>query len=85
MDEVKGSTTGRSLTNEQWKDWTAKDGCSNSSELFERLEGEIERVIRTMAHDLIRGRAEIVAGLILARLAHKFRLGPTGEIDEDIP
>jgi hypothetical protein len=71
---------------EQLKDWTeSKAGRSNSSELFGRIERDIAVTIRNSAFDLLAGRTGMVAGLILAQLAHKFKLGPTGQIDEDIP
>lgn len=59
-------------------DWTIdpETGRSNSSELFRELCGEVEAVIRQSAHGLIAGRADQVAGLIMAQLAHVHHLIP---------
>jgi hypothetical protein len=59
-------------------DWTTADGITNSSAEFLKLKGEVHRLICNSAFDLINGRVEAVAGLILARLAHAHGLGPTG-------
>jgi hypothetical protein len=60
-------------------DWTAQDGRSNSSPEFNRLTEEVARLIRDSAHDLIAGRADRVAELIMAQLAHKHGLAPRKE------
>lgn len=67
------------------KDWTidSKTGRSNSSELFEILCKEVERIIRSDAFHLIGGRADMTARLILARLAHEFKLAPVREDSGD--
>lgn len=59
-------------------DWTIdpETGRSNSSELFRELCGEVEGLIRQSAHGLIAGRADQVAGLIMAQLAHVHHLAP---------
>jgi hypothetical protein len=57
-------------------DWTAKDGRSNSSDKFQELTQEVARIIRNSAFDLIAGRSETVAGLIMAQLAHNYEVGP---------
>lgn len=62
------------------KDWTQdKDGRANSSELFQGLVGEVDRLIKDSSHDLIAGQTRSVAGLILAQLAHKHGLSPAIE------
>lgn len=63
-----------------WADWTVdpRTGRSNSSPEFERLCFEVERLIRASAFDLIGGRADQVARLIMARLAHEHGLRPAG-------
>jgi len=61
------------------RDWTCDEfGVSNSSHEYLRLRDEIERLIRSDAHALIMGRADMTAGLILAQLAHKHNVGPLG-------
>lgn len=57
-------------------DWTANDGSANSSPIFLALSLEIERVIRSSAHDLIAGDADTVARVILANMAHKHGMVP---------
>lgn len=57
-------------------DWTAKDGRSNSSDLFKQLCAEVERLIRSDAFALIGGRADTTARLIMAQLAHLHGLAP---------
>lgn len=52
------------------EDWTCKDGRANSSDEYLRLVAEVEQLIRRSAHSLIAGRAQDVAGLIMAQLAH---------------
>lgn len=68
-------------------DWTAHDGRSNSSPEFHAATAVIEDIIRSSAHTLISGRADAVAGTILATLAHRHGLRPggsgTGEPDVD--
>jgi hypothetical protein len=59
------------------KNWTQNNsGVENSSPLFNKLCGEVERLIRHSAHDLIGGRAGTVAALIVAQLAHIHGLAP---------
>ena len=59
-------------------DWTRnKAGRSNSSEAFEFLVDEIERLIRNDARTLIAGYAGNTARLIVAQLAHVHGLKPT--------
>jgi hypothetical protein len=65
-------------------DWTV-DPIShryNSSPLFKHLEKEVTKIIHNSARDLISGRAEHVAGLILAQLTHKFGLVPSKSLGE---
>lgn len=59
-------------------DWTIdpETGRSNSSPLYRSLVGEVERLIRSEAHALISGRANMAAGLIMAQLAHIHHLAP---------
>jgi hypothetical protein len=66
-------------------DWTVKDGRANSSDQFVKLCAVVEKLIRGSAHDLIAGRADSVAGLILARLAHKHGLRPGDAGEETEP
>jgi hypothetical protein len=59
------------------RDWTADEhGRSNASPLFEEMCAVVERIIRDGAPFLIAGRAEVVAGEIMARLAHVHGLAP---------
>jgi hypothetical protein len=61
-------------------DWTADaEGRSNSSEAFNALVGHVEQLIRNSATHLIAGRADMVAGLIVAQLAHKHGMAPRAE------
>jgi hypothetical protein len=53
------------------KDWTVKDGRSNSSVEFESLVGTIVNLIRSEAHSLICGSTESAARLIMAQLCWK--------------
>lgn len=63
-------------------DWTeGQDGRSNSSVPFITLRAEVGRIIRDSAADLIAGRSDVVAGLILAQLAHRHGLAPTGAVE----
>lgn len=58
-------------------DWTTDaDGYANSSVEFIRMKEVVTDIIRNSAHDLIAGRTDLVAGLILARLAHDHNMGP---------
>lgn len=57
-------------------DWTVHDGRSNSSPEFHAATAVIEDIIRSSAHTLISGRADTVAGTILATLAHRHGLRP---------
>ena len=61
-------------------DWTVdpETGRSNSSQRFNELCVEVERLIRGDAHALIGGRADKTAGLIMAQLAHVHGLAPRG-------
>ena len=65
------------------QDWTEKNGASNSSDEFERLVIVVTGLIKGSAHDLLSGRADIVAGLILAQLAHGYGFGPLKLGDAD--
>ncbi len=62
-------------------DWTVnpETGRSNSSEIFNKLCLEVERLIRESAHDIVSGRANNVARLIMAQLAHKHGMEPGPE------
>lgn len=58
-------------------DWTrARDGRSNSSSEFDTLVNAVEQLIRGEAHALINGRVDVVARLIVAQLAHVWKLRP---------
>ena len=65
-------------TEKRLGDWTRDpaSGRSNSSVEFERLTEAVGQIIRNAAHDLIAGRSDMVAGLILAQLAHNYGLRP---------
>lgn len=59
------------------EDWTkSKDGRSNSSSEFDTLVHAVEQLIREQAHALINGRIDAVAHLIMAQLAHVWKLVP---------
>lgn len=58
-------------------DWTANtDGTSNSSDEFYRLAGAVGDLIQSRAHDIVGGKADRVARLIVANLAHRHDLAP---------
>ena len=59
-------------------DWTVDPTthCSNSSPEFNRLTSDVAQLIRRNPHDIVDGRIEKVAGLIMAQLAHKHGLAP---------
>jgi len=59
-------------------DWTVdpETGCSNTSPEFRQLVSEVARLIKAEARGLLSGQVESVAGLIMARLAHKHGLAP---------
>lgn len=58
-------------------DWTCDNtGRSNSSQKFQRLCDDVERMIRGDAHSLIAGNAQSTARLIMAQLAHVHGLAP---------
>jgi len=60
------------------RDWTCNSrGRSNSSVEFLSVIAVIERIIRNSGPDLVNGRAEVVARVIAARLAHELKLAPT--------
>jgi len=48
------------------KDWTAAAGRSNSSLIFDNLCHEVEGIILTSGFDLIPGRTDSVARVIVA-------------------
>jgi hypothetical protein len=59
-------------------DWTTgNEGRSNSSEAYEWLVAQVTRLILNDAHQLINGRANHTAGLIMAQLAHVHGLVPS--------
>jgi hypothetical protein len=49
---------------------------ANSSAKYKEVVSIVEDLIRHSAHDLIAGRADSVAGLIVANLAFKHGIGP---------
>lgn len=57
-------------------DWTVKDGRANSSDRFEELVRHVDEIILGAGHDLIHGRSDRVANLIMAQLAHVHGLVP---------
>jgi len=62
-----------------WFDWTAKDGPSNGSDLFNDVACDVESIIRESASALINGRANDVARVIVAHFAHQHKFVPTKE------
>lgn len=63
----------------EWQvDWTVnpKTHRSNSSPEFQRLVSEVAHLIQDEAHNLLSGRVESAAQLIMAQLAHKHGLAP---------
>jgi hypothetical protein len=62
-------------------DWTVSpvDGKSNSSPAFEEMATAVEELIRQSAHTLLAGRADTVARLIVAQLAHVHHMAPVHE------
>lgn len=62
-------------------DWTISpvDGKLNSSPKFEELSIAVEELIRQSAHTLLAGRADTVARLIVAQLAHVHHMAPVHE------
>jgi dihydroneopterin aldolase len=68
-------------------DWTIDPEThrSNSSPEYLRLVEHVARLIRNSAHDLIGGRAESVARLIMAQLAHVHGLAPRAKAKRKAP
>ena len=72
-DTPSGATTAP----DSGEDWTADvEGRSNSSPAYLALVREVERLIRSDAHQLIQGRADLTARLIVSMLAHGHGLAP---------
>ena len=63
-------------------DWTTKDDTSNTSETFEELCIVVERLIADDAHSLINDGPKETARLIVAHLAHKYKMIPTLTAEE---
>lgn len=65
------------------RDWTVDPGTgrSNSSAEYLALVGHLGRLIRDSAFDLIGGRADRVAHLIVAQLAHEHGMVPASELE----
>lgn len=57
-------------------DWTMRGGHTNSGREFTFLITEVERLVREGAHSLLNGRADQVARVIMAQLAHVHDVGP---------
>lgn len=58
-------------------DWTMDgDGRSNASLEYLELVRAVERLIRSEAHTLIAGQADVTARLIVSQLAHVHGLAP---------
>lgn len=53
-----------------------KDGRYNSSDKFEYLVEQVARTIKYSAADLLSGRVDVVAGVIMAQLAHVHGMVP---------
>lgn len=60
--------------------WTSHNGWTNASPEFQRMCDEVERIIRSDAHSLINGHAQMTARLIMAQLAHVHGLAPKEDI-----
>ncbi len=58
------------------KDWTAHEGVSNTSPIYQELVDTVDRIILDSAHSLIQGHSKTVARLIVSILAHKHKLSP---------
>lgn len=61
-------------------DWTEKDGRSNSSERYLDIVATVQSLIGNAGHDLIHGRLETVASLIVSQLAHRHGLSPADAV-----
>lgn len=63
------------------RDWTVdpETGRSNSSSEFNHMVFVVGEMIRDSAHSLLRGDTETVARSIMATLAHKYGLTPSGQ------
>lgn len=57
-------------------DWTKYKGHANSSPAFDTIVNAVEQLIRSQAPALINGRVDSVATLIIAQLAHVWKLVP---------
>jgi len=58
-------------------DWTCDDeGRSNSSEIYQEICRHVENLISGAALDLIAGRADLTARIIVSNLAHVYGLKP---------
>ena len=66
-------------------DWTRDPatGRSNSSHAFNEAVTHVTRLIRDSAYDLIAGRADSVAVLIVAQLAHKHGFRPSQAVQTE--
>jgi hypothetical protein len=58
------------------KDWTEKNGMSNSSDAFVKMVDVVDDLIMSSSRDLIGGRSQVVARLIVAQLAHNHGFRP---------
>lgn len=68
------------------RDWTVDPvtNRSNSSAAYLVCVAKVEEVIRLSAADLIAGRADIVARLVVSALAHKCGLAPRQTATEEV-
>ncbi len=57
-------------------DWTAENGCANSSAKFRILCLAVEQQIRGSAADIVNGHLDQVARRIVATLAHEWGMRP---------
>lgn len=58
------------------RDWTADGGWANRSPLYLSLVRRVAEIIRGSAADIVAGRLEAVAGLVMSNLAHEAHLVP---------
>jgi len=66
----------KELWEDNLQDWTKDPETGEDSEQYLKLAGIIDEIIRTSAKDLIFGKSEKVARLILSKLAHEHGLAP---------
>lgn len=67
-----------SIENIEWWDWTVgPKNKSNTSQTFNALVADIERIIRNDAATIVAGRANLTARIIAAQIAHSHHFLPS--------